>query len=61
MHTSNNIWKEGNHVVVAHGHIGDNLLESNLLVVVHLVLFGGATLEFLSQFGNFALLDTRIQ
>lgn len=38
LHAANDIGKKRDHVIVAHGHVGDNLLQSSLLGYVILVL-----------------------
>jgi len=38
------IGEQGDHIVVAHGHVGNNLLESNLLAEVTLVLLSSGGL-----------------
>lgn len=61
VHAADDIGKQRDHVVVAHGHVGDNLLEGNLLAMVGLVLFASRRLQFLSEFGHLALLEARIE
>ena len=41
-HAGDDIGEQANHVVVTHGHVGDNLLESNLLLGKVLVLLAAA-------------------
>lgn len=48
IHTADNIWKQSNHIIIAHCHVGNDLLESNLLGGVILVLFASAN-KLLSQ------------
>lgn len=45
LHASDNIWEEGNHVIVAHGHICNDLLER--------VLLRGMIFVFLTRIGKF--------
>lgn len=54
IHTADNIWKQSNHIIIAHGHVGDDLLESDLLGGVILVLFASAN-KLLSQLCYFSL------
>lgn len=54
LHTADNVRKEGHHVVIAHCHVGNDLLESNLLRGVVLVFLPSAV-ELQSQLGDFAL------
>lgn len=54
LHTANNIGEQSYHVVVAHGHVGHDLLEGNLLGRVILVLLT-TTVELQSQLRNFSL------
>lgn len=54
MHAANNVRKEGNHVIVAHGHVGDNLLEGGLLGGEVLILLSAAV-ELETKFGDLAL------
>ena len=42
VHTADYIGKEGDHLVVAHGHVGNDLLESDLLLVEVLILLAAA-------------------
>lgn len=42
VHASDYVREEGDHVVVAHGHVGNNLLESDLLDRMVLVLLSAA-------------------
>ena len=41
-HAGDNIGKQTDHVIVTHGHVGDNLLEGNLLLGKVLVLLAAA-------------------
>jgi hypothetical protein len=54
MHATNNVREEGHHVIVAHGHVGDNLLEGRLLGGEVLVLLAAAV-EFEAEFSDLAL------
>ena len=42
LHATNHVGKQSYHVIVAHGHIGNNLLQSNLLGTEVLVLLAAA-------------------
>ena len=42
LHATHNIGKQGYHIVVTHGHVGNNLLESDLLGRLVFVLFATA-------------------
>jgi hypothetical protein len=52
-HALNDIGEQGSHVIVAHGHVCNNLLERYLLPRKVLVLF--VALEFSAQLRDFAL------
>lgn len=54
IHTANDIGKEGDHVVVAHGHVGNDSLEGHLFGAMILILLAAAV-QLESKFGNFAL------
>lgn len=54
LHTIDHIGKECNHVIIAHGHISNDLLESHLLGSMVLVLLDSIA-ELLAEFCNFAL------
>lgn len=54
IHATNNIGEEGDHVVVAHGHVGHNPLQGHLLGAMILILLAAAV-QLESKFGNFAL------
>ena len=41
-HTANNIREQGHHIIVAHGHVGHNFLEGDLLGRMVLVLLSTA-------------------
>lgn len=56
-HALDNVGEEGGHVVVAHGHVGDNLLERDLLAGKVLVLL--VTVELGAELCYFALRDRR--
>ena len=58
MHAANNVREEGDHVVVAHGHVCDNLLEGRLLCREVLVLLAAAV-ELEAEFGDLALWSGR--
>lgn len=52
-HALDDVGEEGGHVVIAHGHVGDNLLERNLLAGKVLVLL--VAVELGTQLCHFAL------
>jgi hypothetical protein len=54
VHAADNIGKQGDHIVVAHGHVGNNLLEGDLLGGEVLVLLAAA-IQLEAQLGDFAL------
>ncbi len=54
MHATNHIRKQCHHVIVAHGHVGHNLFECNLLRRIVLVLLA-PTVELQSQLCDLAL------
>jgi hypothetical protein len=54
VHGRNDIRKQGDHVVVAHGHVGDDLLEGCLLCGEVLVLLAAAV-ELEAELGHLAL------
>ena len=47
LHTANNVREKRYHIIVAHGHIGHDLLEGNLLYRIVLVLFA-STVQLLT-------------
>lgn len=55
-HATHNIRKQRHHIIIAHGHIGDNLLQRNLLARKVLVLLAAALRQLETQLGHFALL-----
>jgi len=52
-HALDDIWEQRSHVVIAHGHIGNYLLERNLLSREVFILL--VALELGAQLGDFAL------
>ena len=57
-HAIHDIRKQGHHIVVAHSHVRDDLLERNLLRGMILILFTAA-IKLLSQLCDLALLSTK--
>jgi hypothetical protein len=53
VHAGNNIWEQRNHVIVAHGHVGDNLLKRDLLAREVLLLLSAAV-QLEAKLGHFA-------
>lgn len=53
VHALDNVWEESGHVVVAHSHVGDNLLEGDFFASEILVLF--VIPELFTQLCDFAL------
>lgn len=56
VHAANDIGKEGDHVVVAHGHVGNDLFQGDFLDRVVLVLLAAAV-ELEAQLSYLALLS----
>lgn len=54
MHARNHIWKETDHIVIAHGHVGDNLLKGDFLRSM-ILIFLAFDLELLSKLRDFPL------
>ena len=54
LHARYDVWEKSDHVVVAHSHICDDLLQRDLLCRVVLVLLPAAV-QLLTQFCYFAL------
>lgn len=54
IHTGDHVGEQGHHIVVAHSHVGDDLLESDLFGRVVLIL-PASIIELLSQLRNFPL------
>ena len=54
MHACDDIWEETNHIIVAHGHVGYDLLEGDLLRRVILVFLASAV-QLLTQLGHLPL------
>jgi hypothetical protein len=59
LHAVQDVWEEGDHVIVAHGHIGNDLLESILLGGVVLV-FLSTSRQFLAELRHFALVKSLV-
>lgn len=57
LHTVYNVWEQRHHVIVAHGHVRYDLLQRDLFGRMVFVLLP-TTIQFLSQFRNFALLTS---
>jgi len=58
LHAADNVRKQSNHVVIAHGHVGNDLLESDLLGGVVLILFTTHG-ELLTELSHFPLSTMR--
>lgn len=54
LHAVDHIRKECNHIVIAHGHIGHDLLEGHLLECMILIFFDPIA-EFQAELCNFPL------
>jgi hypothetical protein len=54
MHATDDVWEERHHVVITHSHIGDNLLQRNLLARKVLILLSAAV-QLETKFRNFTL------
>jgi len=54
MHAADDVGEEGHHVVIAHGHVGDDLLEGRLLGGEILVLLAAAV-ELQTKLSDLAL------
>jgi len=59
LHATNNIWKQSHHIIIAHGHVGNDLLQRNLLRRMILVLLP-STVQLQPQLRYFALWGTPI-
>lgn len=57
LHTADDVWKQGHHIVVAHGHVRHHLLQGNLLCRVVLIALS-PIVQLQPQLRDFALCGT---